>query len=99
MKFGLLGKTAQTAFSLTWYAGIIETTVGIFVLFGLFTSWFALLGALQMIAAYAVAHYPRGILPFANGGERAVLYFLAFLLIFAYGSGICSLDNKFCKKK
>lgn len=92
-KFGILGGTSAAFMSQMWFAGVIEIAVGLFVTIGLFTSWFALLGIAMMIAAYYVAHVPRGMNPFLNGGEKAILYLLAFIVIFAYGAQKYSIDS------
>ncbi len=67
--------------SLMGIAGIIELSVGVFVAVGLFTRFFAVLGAVTMIFAYGIAHFPMGWIPLENGGELALLYFAAFVLI------------------
>lgn len=97
MKFGLLGGRNAEIFSMFWFAGIIELAVGTLVVLGLFASYAAMLGAAEMVAAYIIAHLPKGISPFANGGELAMLYFAGFVFISAYGSGKISLDKKIKK--
>jgi len=70
-----------------WYAGIIEISVGLLLALGVFSRVVALLGAGTMAFAYFTEHQPTGLLPIQNGGELAVLYGLAFLLIVFAGSG------------
>ena len=64
-----------------WWAGLIELLVGLLVALGLFTRLAALLGSGTMAYAYFTAHQPDGLLPIQNGGELAVLFCFAFLLI------------------
>ncbi len=99
MKFGLLGGKAAALFSMFWFAGAIETVVGTLVVIGLFTSAAAALGTFQMIAAYFIAHYPKGMSPYSNGGELALLYLFAFVALAVHGGGEISLDSHMKKKK
>jgi len=70
-----------------WWAGLIELVVGVLVALGLFTRLAALLGSGTMAYAYFSAHQADGWLPIENGGELAVLYCFAFLLIAFAGAG------------
>ena len=70
-----------------WWAGIIELVIGVLVMVGLFTRFAAIIGCGQMAFAYFTEHQPRGLLPIQNGGELAVLYCFAFLLLLFTGSG------------
>lgn len=70
-----------------WWAGVIEVVVGLALALGLFARIAALLGASTMAFAYITEHQPTGLLPIQNGGELAVLYLLAFLLIAFAGAG------------
>lgn len=70
-----------------WYAGVIEITVGVLLALGLFARLVALIGAGTMAFAYLTEHQPTGVLPIQNGGELAMLYLLAFLLIAFAGAG------------
>ena len=98
--FGWFGsKGTVPLMSLFGVAGVIELLAGILITIGLFTRLAALVSAVQMIAAYAIVHVPQGLLPYANGGELAVLYFAAFLAILANGSGTHSLDAKWRAKQ
>jgi len=85
------------AFSLTWYAGVIEIVGGTLLLIGLFTrpTAFVLSGLLAF--AYFIGHAPRGFYPFGNGGEPAVLFCFIFLYIAAAGGGPWSVDSLFRK--
>jgi putative oxidoreductase len=70
-----------------WYAGVIEISVGLLLVLGVFSRIVALIGAGTMAFAYFTVHQPTGLLPIQNGGELAVLYGLAFLLIAFAGAG------------
>ena len=70
-----------------WWAGVIELLVGVLLTVGLLARPVALLGAGEMAFAYISQHLPKGLLPITNGGELAVLYLLAFLLIAFAGAG------------
>ena len=79
--FGLLGGKQAELLSLMGIAGIIELAVGLFVAIGLFTRPFAFLGAVTMVVAYGMVHFPKGLIPIQNGGELALLYFVAFIFL------------------
>ena len=84
--FGLLGGQAMEMYTLFWFAGLIEVVVGAMVILGLWTSWAAFLGAVEMVAAYFIVHIPKGLNPLSNQGELAILYFVAFLVMMTHGS-------------
>ena len=90
--FGVLGRDAAEAFTLMWFAGVIEFFGGLLVAIGLFAGWAAFLCSGQMAVAYFMAHQPEGLLPIQNKGELAALYCWVFLFIAAKGSGIWSVD-------
>lgn len=77
-----------------WWAGLIELTVGLLVALGLFTRLAALLGSGTMAFAYFTEHQPKGLLPIENGGELAVLYCFAFLLIAFAGAGAFAVHDR-----
>ena len=70
-----------------WWAGLIELVVGLLVALGLFTRLAAFLGSGTMAYAYFAVHQANGLLPIQNGGELAVMYCFAFLLIAFAGAG------------
>ena len=57
------------------------------LLLGLFARLAALLGAGEMAFAYFTQHQPKAFWPIQNGGELAVLYCFALLLIAFAGAG------------
>jgi len=85
--------------SLMGIGGIIETVGGLFIMIGLFTRTAAFLLAGQMAVAYLMFHASMATFfnPLANQGELAVLYAMAFLLLFSTGAGKFSLDAKINK--
>ena len=84
--------------SLMGLAMIIEVLGGALIVLGLFTRYVAGIAAIEMIFAFFMAHYPKGINPLANGGEASVLFFAAFLVLYAFGSRGYALDNGWKKK-
>lgn len=77
-----------------WWAGIIETAVGLLVLVGLFTRLAALLGSGEMAFAYFTQHQPKGLWPIENGGELAVLYCFSLFLIAFVGAGAFAIHGR-----
>ncbi len=96
--FGGMGGSAAHAFTLPWFAGILETIGGPLILLGLFTRYTAIILAGEMAVAYFMVHFRRGFWPIANGGELAVLYCFVFLYFFAAGPGSLSIDARMRKK-
>lgn len=54
----------------------------------------ALVLAIQMLAAFVIAHLPRGGWPIQNGGELPLLYAVVFLVLAAWGGGSLSVDAR-----
>ncbi|CAN5836523.1 DoxX family protein [soil metagenome] len=77
-----------------FYAGIIELVVGILITIGLFTRIAAFIAACAMAYAFFTVHVANGIIPMVNGGEPAVLYCFAFLLLIFTGAGAFALDSR-----
>jgi putative oxidoreductase len=90
--FGLLGGTPVPLASMLGAAGVIETVGSILLILGLWTRPVAVVLAAEMLAAFAIAHLPRGGFPIQNGGELPLLYVLIFLFLAAAGSGPVSVD-------
>ncbi len=70
-----------------WYAGVIELVVGLLLALGVFARIVALVGAAVMAFAYFTEHQSKALHPIQNGGELAVVYLLAFLVIAFVGAG------------
>lgn len=77
--------------NLLFIAGTIELFGGLLILLGLFTQFAAFMAALLMLMAYLTAHIAW--FPTLNRGELAAMYFIAFLVIFAFGAGPYSMDS------
>jgi putative oxidoreductase len=91
--FGWWNSPAFPLISLRGLAITIEIIVSPLIAAGLFTSYAALLGAIEMVGAYWVVHRSLGSLPIANRGELAVLYWLVFVYMMFRGGGKYSLDH------
>ena len=85
--FGAFGGHQQHHPPLILAAAILEFGGGILVMLGLVTRFAAFILSGEMAVGYFMVHQPKGFLPIQNGGEPAVLYCFAFLLIACYGSG------------
>jgi len=82
-------------------AALIETLAGLLILIGLAVRPAALIAALEVLVAYFMVHASKGLNPLVNGGnggEPALLYFAAFLVLLGYGSGAFSLDKMLARK-
>ena len=92
--FGLFGST-QPPFAVWpgWWAAAIQLVAGALVLVGLFTRVAALLCSGSMAYAYFVVHMPKSFFPALNGGEPAVQFCWAFLLVAFIGPGVWSIDR------
>lgn len=83
-----------------WWAGLIEVVAGVLITVGFFTRIAALIASGQMAVAYFWMHWellsgdPASFWPAANGGEMAILYCFAFLLLAATGAGVWSIDER-----
>jgi putative oxidoreductase len=77
-----------------WLGGVIELLCGLAVAVGFQTRWAAFLASGTMAVAYFQFHQRNAFLPAQNGGELAVAYCFAFLLIAAKGSGMCSVSGE-----
>jgi putative oxidoreductase len=100
-KFGALGGLgghAAAAFSLMWFAGVIETVGGPLIILGLFTQPVAFLLSGEMAVGYFMVHAHRSFWPLLNGGEITVLYCFFFLYLVSVGPGAFSLDGVIRRK-
>lgn len=86
------GGAGPAAFTLLWFAGLMELLGGLLLLVGLFTRPVAFLLSGEMAIAYWYAHAPRNIFPVLNGGDAAILYCFVFLYLAAAGGGVWSID-------
>jgi putative oxidoreductase len=88
----LEGLSNQPAFSLYWFAAIIELVGGTLVLIGLFTRYAAFVISGEMASAYFIEHAPQGFFPLLNDGSLAVMFCFVFLYLAAAGAGPWSID-------
>jgi putative oxidoreductase len=80
------------AFSLSWYAGVIEVVGGVLLLIGLFSRPVAFILSGEMAFAYFIGHAAGGFFPILNRGELAALYCFVFLYFVFSGPGAWSVD-------
>ena len=84
-----------------WWAGLIELVCGVLITVGFFTRIAAFVAAGEMAFAYFYQHWPplkgggtASFWPIANGGELAIMFCFAFLLIATAGAGGLGLDTR-----
>ena len=85
------GGTAPAG-SLAWFAAVLETFGGFFLLIGLFTRPVAFILSGEMAVAYFYGHAPQGFWPVLNQGHPAIMFCFLFLYLSAAGPGPWSLD-------
>lgn len=77
-----------------WWAGVIELVAGLLIMIGFFTRPTAFVASGTMAVAYFWQHQPSGLLPLDNGGELAVLFCFAFLLLAVMGPGPWAVNQR-----
>jgi putative oxidoreductase len=90
-----------------WWAGIIEFVLGLMITLGFLTRIAAFIASGEMAFAYFYSHWPPlsgdgkmgSFWPFdpqlgGNGGELAIMFCFAFLLIATTGAGTASFDAR-----
>ena len=93
--FGWFGaKGVAPLMSLFGLAGLIEVIGGLLLILGLWTRLVALVGGIEMLYALVMVHFKNGFNPLANGGEPALLFLAAFLVLFSHGAGRSGIDSK-----
>lgn len=102
-KFGAFGGMGghgakAAAFSLAWFAAVLEALGGPLLILGLCTRPVAFILCGEMAIAYFRAHAPRAFWPIMNGGEGAILYCFIFLYLAAAGAGPISIDRLMGKR-
>lgn len=94
---GAFGHAHAAVGSQMWIGGLVEIVCGPLVALGLLTRPAAFLACGQMAVAYFQFHWKLAagtrVFPIVNGGELAVLYCFAFLIVLARGAGAASLDR------
>ena len=101
-----LGEAVPTGLWPFFFAGIIETVLGLMITLGVFTRIAAFIAAGEMAFAYFYQHWPplsggemSSFWPYdgqlgGNGGEAAIMYCFAFLLLATTGGGTLSIDAR-----
>lgn len=99
--FGGMGSEGQSAelMSQMGLAGVLEVFGGLLIALGLLTRPVAFIVAIEMLVAYYQAHLPRGWVPYTNGGELALLYFVVWVFLVGNGAGPASIDGMLAKRK
>ena len=87
------GGAGPAAFSLVWFAAVLEFVGSLLLIAGLFTRPVAFILSGEMAFAYWMAHAPRSPFPVLNGGDPAILYCFVFLYLAAAGGGAWSVDQ------
>jgi putative oxidoreductase len=89
-----------------WWAGLIELVLGLLITLGVFTRIAAFIASGEMAFAYFYQHWPPlgggpsgSFWPHAqqlggNGGELAIMFCFAFLLLATTGAGAWSIDGR-----
>ncbi len=85
---------APPAFSIFWFAGVIEIITSVLIALGLFTRPAALLASGTMAVAYWMVHAPGNLFPTNNGGDAAILFCFAFLYLAFAGPGAWSAQRQ-----
>ncbi len=89
-----VAERVPAAFSLSWYAGILELVVGFLLLVGFMSRAAAFLLSGLMAFAYFLSHHPQNFFPSQNGGVAAILFCFIFLYIVIAGPGPLSIDAR-----
>lgn len=97
--FGAFGSAGAGGDTMMLVAGVVEFFGGAMIALGLWAGPAAFVASGLMAVAYFKAHAAGGFWPIVNRGELAVLYCFLFLYIAARGSGICSLEGLFVRKR
>jgi putative oxidoreductase len=95
--FGFMGGAGENGatvqlMSQMGLAGMLEFGGGLLLLVGLATRPVAFILMCEMIAAYFIAHSPKGGWPVENQGELALFYALVFAFFVGNGAGPFSVD-------
>jgi putative oxidoreductase len=101
---GFAGKGPMTGLDTQMQiGGWLELVGGLLIALGLFTRPAAFLCSGMMAVAYVQFHWKLQLgdqfWPIANGGDKALLYSLVFLLIACRGPGKASLDGLVARKQ
>jgi putative oxidoreductase len=81
------------AYSLSWFAGVLELILGFALLIGFYSRAAAFVLSGEMAFAYFIAHFPKSFYPSQNGGVAAILFCFVFLYLAVSGPGPVSVDG------
>ncbi|SFI14304.1 DoxX family protein [Albimonas pacifica] len=79
-------------FQLSGVAGVLELIFGTLLAIGLYARFSAFILSGLSAFAYFIMYAPKGFYPFVNGGESAVIYCFALLMLAAVGPGALAVD-------
>ncbi|ODT69731.1 MAG: DoxX family protein [Pelagibacterium sp. SCN 63-23] len=82
------------AFSIFWFASVIEIVTSILILVGFFTRPAAFIASGTMAVAYWMVHAPGDFFPVNNQGDAAVLFCFIFLYLVFAGPGAWAVNRK-----
>ncbi|MCP8882023.1 DoxX family protein [Devosia sp. XJ19-1] len=85
---------APPAFSIFWFAGVIEIVTSVLIAIGLFTRPAAFIASGTMAVAYWMVHAPGNMYPTNNAGDAAILFCFVFLYLVFAGPGAWSVSKK-----
>lgn len=77
-----------------WWAGALEVVLGVLIAIGLYARHAAFIASGMMAVAYFWRHFPESFWPTVNGGEAAVLFCFAFLLLVFTGPGTLAVSRR-----
>ena len=97
--FGTFTPKAEALPTLMTVGGWLEIVCGFLIAFGLLTRLAAFIASGEMAVAFFMTHAPKGLIPYVNHGELAVVYCFVFFYIFLRGAGSLSIDGLICKGK
>ena len=97
--FGAFNPKAEALPTLMLVGGWVEIVCGFLIAFGLLTRVAAFVASGEMAAAFFMVHAQKGLIPYVNKGELAVVYCFVFFYIFLRGPGRWSIDAMMGKGK
>ena len=97
--FGAFNPKAEALPTMMLVGGWVEIICGFLIAFGLLTRVAAFVASGEMAAAFFMVHAHKGLIPYVNKGELAVVYCFVFFYIFLRGPGRWSIDAMMGKGK
>jgi putative oxidoreductase len=90
--FGTFAGKTEALPPLMMVGGWLEIICGFLIALGLLTRIAAFVGSGEMAVAFFMMHAPKGLIPYVNKGELAVVYCFIFFYIVLRGPGSWSID-------